>query len=224
MTIFAIFADNISFLAVNWVFLPAESVHSRTALSSSSTVRTKTDLLATWTVIRTGCMGCDFLCIKLFLSNSHCIAVVTSWNWTWGKASWRLVRFLRYLFWFLDIICIAHCSVISLTRYLWCCIYQTCITTSACKYYKQSLISKLFSPSENWMFPLSHSTSTILGSHYIVSLWKHCKIYFRNTELIFSLICIAFQGQLVIELLEQMVHKSPCPGQQILQYKLYQVI
>ena len=66
----------------------AERVHSRTAESSSFTVITKTDLLATWAF---QCFNLSFAWDEMIVEKNcnywHCTAGETSWSWTLETAS-----------------------------------------------------------------------------------------------------------------------------------------
>ena len=77
----------------------AERVHSRTAESSSFTVITKTDLLATWAF---QCFNLSFAWDEMIVEKNcnywHCTAGETSWSWTLETASSSSTNFFKFAF------------------------------------------------------------------------------------------------------------------------------
>ena len=77
----------------------AERVHSRTAESSSFTVITKTDLLATWAF---QCFNLSFAWDEMIVEKNcnywHCTAGETSWSWTLETAFSSSTNFFQICF------------------------------------------------------------------------------------------------------------------------------
>ena len=77
----------------------AERVHSRTAESSSFTVITKTDLLATWAF---QCFNLSFAWDEMIVEKNcnywHCTAGETSWSWTLETAFSSSTNFFKFAF------------------------------------------------------------------------------------------------------------------------------